>query len=116
MPFLAVAQTQPLSLKQGVYVPITYECFEAPHAAILSWDGVGFSGPHSSKCTSDFETKDGKLFQVSTKCYALGDGSLDTSGHVDTFTLSRQSSDRFEMVKAGTRGVVYRWCGTPQSK
>ena len=116
MPFIAVAQTQPLSLKHGVYVQMSYECVGAPNAAVMFWDGIGFAGAHSSKCVSDLQSKDGRQFQVSTTCSALGDGSPDTSGHVDSFTLTRQSSDRFEAVRAGRPSFTYRWCGAQEPK
>ena len=44
VPFAAVAQTQRLSLKQGMYVQLTYECVGAPNAAVMFWDGCGVLG------------------------------------------------------------------------
>jgi hypothetical protein len=112
VPFAAVAQTQRLSLKQGMYVQLTYECVGAPNAAVMFWDGVGFSDARTSKCTSELQSKDGRQYQVSTTCAALADGTPDSTGHVEAFTLTRQSSDRYEMEKTGQHPATYRWCGT----
>jgi hypothetical protein len=116
MPFLAVAQTQmqTLSLKRGAYVQMTYECVGAPKSVTIFWDGTGFSAEQTSKCNSDLKSTDGRQFQVSTTCAARTDGSADTAGRLEPFTLLRQSSDRFQVVPAGKPGVTYRWCGLPK--
>jgi hypothetical protein len=112
MPFLASPQDQPLSLKHGVYVRENTPCKGAPNAAILFWDGIGFSGAHSSKCTSRVLRRNGTQFQITTACSALGDGSPIAPGHedVDSFWLTRLSSTRFGVRKEHEAQGNYRWC------
>jgi hypothetical protein len=112
VPFIAVAQVQLPSLKHGVYVRDSEPCKGAPNAAIMTWDGGAFSGPHSSKCMSRVVRKDGQKFQISTSCSAAGDGSANPSGKpdVEAFVLTRLSDTRFEMVKDSQAQGTYRWC------
>jgi hypothetical protein len=111
-PFITFAQAQQLSLKHGVYVQEEISCKGAPNAAIIAWDGTGFAGAHSSKCTSHSVRKDGSHFQVSTTCSALGDGTPNPSGapYVDSFLLTRLSGSSFEMLKGDQAPATFRWC------
>ena len=111
-PSLMFAQDQAFSLKHGVYVQETIPCQGAPNAAIIAWDGVGFSGPHSSKCTSQLLPQNKAHFQVSTTCLSLGDGTPDPTGAKlkDIFQLRRLSSIRFEMLKSNQPRRTFRWC------
>ena len=88
-PFGALTQDQELTIDPGVYVREPASCKSAPNAAILLWDGVGFSGPHSSKCKSTVLSKRGRQYEISTSCAALGDGSSnsDDKPFVETFVL-----------------------------
>lgn len=76
--YFALGQQATLQLKHGVYVQQPNACKDAPLAAMKSWDGIGFSGAHSSKCTSRVLRRKGMQFTVSTTCAAFGDGSPDT--------------------------------------
>ena len=107
---LALAQQDQLSLKQGTYVVASSDCKEPPFAVMKSWDGVGFFGPHASKCKSRVLSSQGNQFTMSTTCAALGDGTPDRSGYVDTFLLTRLSNTRFVIQKRTGPGNTYRWC------
>jgi hypothetical protein len=112
LPFSAYSHEYPLSLKHGVYVSESVPCKGAPNAQILFWDGVGFSGAHSSQCTSRVERQDGSRYQISTICAAAGDGSKNAipTPYTDSFMLRRLSITRFEFLKDTQRKSVYRWC------
>jgi hypothetical protein len=111
-PLVSLSQTASLSLKHGIYVRRQEPCKDTPNAAMMGWDGVGFFGAHSSKCTSRVSHRDGSRFQLMTSCSALGDGSQDPSGtdHVDTFLLTRLSNQSFEIIKDNQPAMAYRWC------
>ena len=112
MPLLIVAQTDPLSLKHGVYVEKHEQCKGAPIKAIMIWDGVGFFGAHSSRCTSRVLRRDKNRFQVSTSCSALGEGSPSgprTDG-ADSVLLTRLSSIAFMMLRDGQEPRSFRCC------
>lgn len=112
MPLLTGAQTDPLSLKHGVYVEKHEKCKGAPNAAIMIWDGVGFSGAHSSQCTSSVLLRGKDRFQVSTACFASGDGSPSGPGRsgVDSFLLTRLSSAAFVVLRDGQSPRSCRCC------
>jgi hypothetical protein len=109
---ITLAQNDQLSLKHGAYVREPYRCGGQPNAAILSWDGVGFSGAHSTRCTTRVLSRQDNRYQLSTACAALGDGSSNPSGHPDvgTFSLTRLSNARFVVVKEPATQGTYRWC------
>ena len=110
--FAALSQDQPLTIKRGVYVREPAQCKEAPNAAIMSWDGVGFSGPHSSKCTSSVLHKKGRKYEISTSCSSLGDGSPNPTGapFVESFVLTRVSNTQFIITEDNQPQGTYRWC------
>ena len=112
MPLLIVAQTDPLSLKHGVYVEKHEQCKGAANAAIMVWNGVGFSDAHSSRCLSHVRRRDKTRFQVSTTCSALGDGSSSGSGTVggDSFLLTRLTSAAFVVLRDRQSPRSFRWC------
>ena len=112
IPCFALADHDQLSLKQGTYVVASSDCKEPAFAVMKSWDGVGFSGPHSSKCTSRVLSRHGNQFTMSTTCAALGDGTPDQSGYVDNFLLTRLSNTRFNIRKDNDPHpeTTYRWC------
>lgn len=109
-PCFALGQHDQLSLKHGTYVLESAECKEPPFAAMISWDGVGFSGPHASRCTSRVLNRHGNQFALSTTCSALGDGTPDSSRYIDNFSLTRLTNTRFVMRKEPKSGNTYRWC------
>lgn len=45
---LIVAQQAHFILEHGDYVQEPLACKDAPFAAIMSWNGIGFSDPHSA--------------------------------------------------------------------
>jgi hypothetical protein len=107
----ALAQDE-LSLKHGTYVLEGTGCKEPPFAAMMSWDGAGFSGPHDSRCTSSVLSHHGSEYRVRTTCAAQGDGSPNPSGRpeVETFSLTRLSSTRFSIAEGKQPQSTYRWC------
>jgi hypothetical protein len=107
---VAVAQTLPI--RPGVYVLEASKCEDAPNAAIIVWDGIGFSGAHSGRCISHIGPLPNGRYQVSTKCTALGDGTPDTAGahFEDVMTIDHVSSGRFTVIKATGARASYRWC------
>ena len=111
-PFMAVGQDRTLTLKPGLYVQQGSPCKDAPNAAIMSWDGVGFAGPHASQCTAHIVRTHGSRFQVSNSCSAQGDGSPTSapSADVDTFLIIRLSDSRFELLKESNPQRTFRWC------
>jgi hypothetical protein len=74
MPFIAAASDQQLLLKHGIYVR-GKSCKDAANAEIQFWDGIGFCGAHSSKCTSRVLHREGARFKTETTCSAVGDGT-----------------------------------------
>jgi hypothetical protein len=116
VPLLAVADNQPLPLKHGVYVR-GKSCTDPANAEILNWDGVGFSGAHSSRCTSQV-TPQGKRFLVKNTCAAAGDGSPNAAAadYEDSFSLNILSSRRFEFFKKNQKKATYRWCSVGEGK
>jgi hypothetical protein len=116
VPLLAFADDQPLPLKHGVYVR-GKSCTDPANAEILNWDGVGFSGAHSSHCTSQV-TPQGKRFMVKNTCAAVGDGSPNAAAGAleDSFSLNILSSRRFEFFKKNQKKATYRWCSVGEGK
>jgi hypothetical protein len=109
----ALARDPQLLLKHGTYVSNGERCKDSSNANLLSWDGVGFAGAHSSKCSSAIVHHHGARYQVATTCSALGDGSPNVSGHdySDSFLLRRLSVTAFEVVKPKQLKRTYRWGG-----
>lgn len=104
------AQQLRLHLRHGEYVHESIPCNNPPFAAMMSWNGIGFSGPHSAQCRSRVLTHSGNRYDISTACAALGDDTPDASAYVDTFTVTRLSESRFKLTKAGNPAGTYRWC------
>jgi hypothetical protein len=109
---VAMAQNPQLPLKHGTYVDESVSCKEPPFAVTQSWDGTGFSGPHSSSCKSHILSQRGNQFHIATSCAAIGDGTSNPSGQVDTETLilTRLSNTRFERFSESKPKATYRWC------
>jgi hypothetical protein len=116
VPLGAFASDQPLPLRHGVYVR-GQSCTDPANAEILNWDGVGFSGAHSSHCTSQVTPK-GKRFLVKNTCAAVGDGSANAAAGAleDSFSLNILSSRRFELFKKNQKKATYRWCSVGEGK
>jgi hypothetical protein len=112
LPFVALSQDQHLPIKRGIYVREPAQCKDAPNAAIMSWDGVGLSGPHSSKCTSRVLHKSGGEYEISTSCSSLGDGSPNPTGtpFVESIVLTWLSDTQFTIAKDNQPQGTYRWC------
>jgi hypothetical protein len=107
---LAFLQSPQLALKPGVFVREPYSCKDAPNAGIRVWDGVGFSGAASRKCTTRVMSHRGERFRISTTCSALGNGTPDTSGYAEELSLIRGSETRFAVEKQGQPEGTYPWC------
>jgi hypothetical protein len=116
MPLMVFASDQPLPLRHGVYVR-GQSCTDPANAEILNWDGVGFSGAHSSHCTAQV-TPQGKRFLVKNTCAAVGDGSPSAAagGLEDTFSVNILSSRRFELFKKNQKRATYRWRSVGEGK
>lgn len=104
------AQNRSLSLKHGIYVAGPYSCKDAPNAAIMQWDGVGFSGAHSSRCTTRVLSRVGARFKVSTVCTALGNGTPDSSRFTDVYSIDRVSETSFSIQWPNQNQQAFRWC------
>lgn len=113
LPLAAVSQNPEPTIKRGLYVRQPALCGNAPNASIISWDGVGFFGPHSSKCKSTVTLHHGNQYEIRTSCSALGDGSANPSGtpFVESFALTLSSNNEFTITKGDKRQGNYRWCG-----
>jgi hypothetical protein len=109
-PLAIFSQLPQLTLKRGIYVRKNLSCQEPPLAAIMSWDGAGFSGAHSSKCTARVEKQHGNLFVVHNTCAASGDGTPTSSAYVEEFSLTRLSAFSFRLSKGNNPPSAYRWC------
>ena len=112
LPGLLLGQGPDLGLKHGTYVQAPVSCKEPPFAAMQAWDGVGFFGPHSSRCTSRVLSHHNNHFRISTSCKAIGDGTPDPDGqsYVETITLTRLSRVRFVKSSEAKRESTFRWC------
>ena len=113
LPCLALADHDQLLLKHGTYVQEKYDCKEAPFAAMKTWDGIGFAGPHDSKCTTSVLSHHGNQFEISTGCSALGDGTPNPSGRVsvDRLSVIRLSNTSFTISTEAKPKATFRWCG-----
>ena len=117
-PYSAPAQDQSaIHLKHGIYVVSGTKCKDAPFAAMSIWDGVGFGGPHESQCKTKILHRHGHMFDISTTCSALGDGTPTTpsssSERLIVFgseTFSARSLTGAEKPRASADAVTYRWC------
>lgn len=102
------ALASPLPLARGDYVIAGQSCREAPFAAMMRFDGRGFSGPHASQCTSVVLSRAGKAYRVRTTCNALGDGTRTRpSAILERYTVI--SSTRF-VSGSGAGALTYRLC------
>ena len=110
------AQPEPLPLKHGNYVQESYSCTRPPFAAMMSWDGIGFSGPHSSRCTTRVLVRHENRYSISTSCAALGDGSPDNSKYVDSASVTLVSNTRFQLSKRSRRAIEFRWCSVAETE
>jgi hypothetical protein len=117
LPFIARSQDQHLAIKHGVYVREPFQCRDAPNASIMYWNGVGFSGAHSSKCRSSMLRKNGNQYQMSTSCSAVGDGGSTPTGapFVESFVLTRLSNIRFALSMDTQPQSTYRWCSAEET-
>ena len=106
------AQITQLRLKHGTYVQASVSCREPPFAAMQAWDGAGFFGPHSSRCTSRVLSHHNTHFRISTSCKAIGDGTPDPSGqdYIETISLIRLSQLRFIESSEAKPERTFRWC------
>jgi hypothetical protein len=116
LPFVAFSNEEALPLKHGVFVR-GKSCSDPANAEILNWDGVGFSGAHSSHCNSQV-TPQAKRFLIKNTCAAVGDGSTGTAAGAleDSFSLNILSSRRFELFKRHQTKATYRWCSVGEGK
>ena len=66
---------EPLPLEHGAYVMADTPCRDAPFAAMMTYDGRGFGGPHDSRCVSTVVSRSAGTYRVATTCSGAGDGS-----------------------------------------
>ena len=117
-PYSALAQDQSaIHLRHGIYVVSGTKCKDAPFAAMSIWDGVGFGGPHESQCKTRLLHRQGQIFDVSTTCSALGDGTPTTSSSLSerVTILGREAFSArpltgTEKRQASADAATYRWC------
>lgn len=107
------AAAGPLPLKPGTYVLIDSPCADHPNAAEFSYDGRGFSYPHSSRCVSKVLSIKGSTYRVATTCSAAGDGS-PTAPLTLTSTYRVTSRTRVSVRQGAAKSAAsYRWCPAP---
>jgi hypothetical protein len=82
VPLIASSAAQELSLKHGVYAR-GKACKDPPNAAILFWDGIGFSRAHSSRTSFASNGSDAAGF-----AFAI---SRDTTASTDTASRGQRS-------------------------
>jgi hypothetical protein len=118
LPVVARSQDQQPALKHGVYVHEPFQCKDAPNASILYWDGVGFSGAHSSRCLSTVLRNNEGRYQINTSCSTPGDGGSNSTSatFVDSFVLTRLSNIRFVISRETQPLGTYRWCSAEETK
>ena len=111
------AQGVSIELKHGMYVVVGTSCKDAPLAAMATWDGIGFGGPHESKCKTRVFHQQGKFYDLSTICYGLGDGTPTTPASYHTRVVvigpgsySTRPLTEALKIEASARAVAYRWC------
>ena len=116
IPSESFAGDRPLPLKHGMYVR-GVSCADPANAEILNWDGVGFSGAHSSSCTAQV-TAQGLRYLVKNTCAAVGDGSPNAVAGAleDSFSVRIVSNRRFELFKKNQKKATYRWCSVGEGK
>jgi hypothetical protein len=111
LPLAAFSQNRELAIKRLIR---SSACAVQGCAKRLNhqWDGVGFFGPHSSKCKSTVTLNHGNQYEIRTSCSALGDGSANPSGtpFVESFTLTLSSNSEFTITKGDKRQRNYQWC------
>ena len=107
---LSAVTAQTLPLRHGKYVVESSSCSDAPNAAILHWDGAGFSGAHSSQCTSHSTHLSDGSYRVTTACMAVGDGSpAPSKARAEVAITVRRISDT-KFVISSNPDRTYRWC------
>ncbi len=106
-----------IHLKPGIYVAAGTACKDAPFAAMSRWDGVGFGGPHDSRCRTEVLRHEGNSFDVSTTCSALGDGTptRPTTFKARLTIVNEESYSTEPLIETmgsstETKPVIYRWC------
>ncbi|MBI0331152.1 hypothetical protein [Burkholderia plantarii] len=73
---LAAAAYAALPLRVGTYGDTRIaECGNVPNAGIVTYDGRGLGGAHSSHCVSTILKRTGNEYDLRTTCSALGDGT-----------------------------------------
>lgn len=109
---LLVAAPPGIALKRGTYVAAGTPCKDAPFAAIKTWDGIGFGGAHSSKCTALVTRRVGNAVTINDVCTALGDGTpAAPDSETATVTVLGPRTFRYaRSLHARTEAAVYRWC------
>jgi hypothetical protein len=104
----ALSSSAILPLRPGNYVLTGQSCQDAPFAAMVTFDGRGFGGPHATHCTSAVLQQRGNDYRVHTTCTALGDGSpAKPSALVERYRITSQTS--FERRAPGGL-LAYRLC------
>lgn len=77
-----------------------------------NWDGIGFGGPHSSRCVAKITARHGRAFRVANTCSAEGDGTPATPD-TERAWVTILGPQRFRYVRdvpGGRDAADYRWC------
>ena len=109
---VALAEALPaIHLRHGIYVAAGNSCKDPAFAYMASWDGVGFGGPHDSKCIATVTGRQGNLLRFRNTCSAQGDGT-PAPPSTDNGTVSLSSTTRFTRSSGSppARPTTYRWC------
>ena len=105
-----------LPLKHGNYVQESYSRTRPPFAAMMSWDGIGFSGSALKPMHNFVLVRYENRYSISTSCAALGDGSPDISKYVDSASVTLVSNTRFQLSKRSGRAIEFRWCSVAETE
>ena len=99
-----------VALDRGTYVLAGTPCKDAPFAAMRSFDGANFSGPHDARCTTRILGRHANAVRIATTCRANGDGSPTVATtQTETIRLVGRRSFTTAAVASGTP-VSYRLC------
>jgi len=110
VPIPTFAQSAQLDLNPGTYVDARYKCDGAPNATLLTWDGKGFSGAHSSICSTRVLSRTGNTFRIQTTCAAVGDGTPAVAVPSDEESLSLLGGSGFILAGFSRGSNSYRLC------
>jgi len=109
----ALASQSAVPVKSGVYVRDGVACRDAPFAALLTYNGKAFLGPHDGDCTSVLLRRTGRRYELEMTCRAVSEARPRVDyGEAQTVTVI--SATRFNFSHRTGTGRIdranYRLC------